>query len=121
MREHGSSGHLYDVVERFAGVISQAAVRVVEARQHRLDELLQVQAGILEIQTKQVRTPGCAEGLQKINDAKVNPVFSRKTPGTGVLGIFTAIVEVVAQWLESTNRTVMSSNPQTTELPLLAP
>lgn len=41
--QHSAAGHLDDVVEGLAGVVAQPAVRVVEARQHRLDQLLQVE------------------------------------------------------------------------------
>lgn len=46
--EHSSSGDLHNVVESLTGVVPQAAVRVVEAREHRLDQLLQVQPWILQ-------------------------------------------------------------------------
>ena len=38
--QHGASGHLDDVVEGLTGVVSQPAVGVVEAGEHRLDQLL---------------------------------------------------------------------------------
>lgn len=45
--EHGAPGHLDDVVEGLTGVVAQPAVRVIEAGQHRLDQLLQVEARVL--------------------------------------------------------------------------
>lgn len=45
--QHGAPGHLDDVVEGLAGVVAQPAVRVIEAGQHRLDQLLQVEARVL--------------------------------------------------------------------------
>lgn len=47
VREDGASGHLHDVVEGLTGVVPQPTVGVVEARQHRLDQLLQVEPGVL--------------------------------------------------------------------------
>lgn len=40
-------GHLDNVVESLAGVVPQATVSIIETRQHRLDQLLQVQPRIL--------------------------------------------------------------------------
>lgn len=45
--QHGAAGHLDDVVEGLAGVVAQPAVRVIEACQHRLDQLLQVKPRVL--------------------------------------------------------------------------
>lgn len=42
--QHGASGHLDDVVESLAGVVAQPAVSVIEAGQHWLDQLLQVES-----------------------------------------------------------------------------
>lgn len=47
VREDGASGHLHDVVEGLTSVVPQPTVGVVEARQHRLDQLLQVEPGVL--------------------------------------------------------------------------
>lgn len=40
MRQHGATGHLDDVVECLACVVAQPAVCIIEAGQHRLNELL---------------------------------------------------------------------------------
>lgn len=45
--QHGASGHLDDVVEGLTGVVAEPAVRVVEAGEHRLDQLLQVEPRVL--------------------------------------------------------------------------
>lgn len=45
--QHGASGHLDDVVEGLAGVVAQPAVGVIEAGQHGLDQLLQVEPRVL--------------------------------------------------------------------------
>lgn len=57
--DNGAPGHLHNVVQGLAGVIAQPAVSISKARQHRLDELLQVQTRILATEP-QWRTSGLA-------------------------------------------------------------
>lgn len=47
MWEDRAPGHLDNVVESLTGVVPQPAVGIIETRQHRLDQLLQVQPRVL--------------------------------------------------------------------------
>lgn len=44
VRQHSAPGHLDDVVEGLAGIVAQSAVCIIEAGQHWLDQLLQVES-----------------------------------------------------------------------------
>lgn len=47
MWEDGAPGHLDDVIEGLASVVPQPTIGIVETRQHRLNQLLQVEPRVL--------------------------------------------------------------------------
>lgn len=48
VRKNGAPGHLHDVVQSFAGVVTQSAISIIETCQNRFNQFLQIQTRILQ-------------------------------------------------------------------------
>lgn len=47
MWENGAPGHLDNVIEGFTSIVPQPTISIIETRQHRFNQLLQVESRVL--------------------------------------------------------------------------